>query len=251
MNNAGWIVSVLLVISLAFALGCRGSDEFGEPGDTWISPSTGMEFVWIEALDIWVGKYEVMNAQYRMKEPAHDSSSVDGYTLNSARQPVVYVNFDDARAFAEWLSGQDSGELAEGYRYRLPSEHEWMIYAQCGDGREFPWGNDWPPVSGQAGNYADETFEAAFGGSGIAGYNDGHAVSAPVDELWVNHWGLVGVGGNVQEVCASDSTGESFGAWRDADWSVSSQDNLRCSWRIGIDDNYRGIDAGFRLVLSR
>ena len=76
-------------------------------GRDWTSPTTGMEFVWIEALKMWVGKYEVTNAEYRKKEAGHNSKEFSGHSLNGDRQPVVNVNFDDAKAYAEWMTQQD------------------------------------------------------------------------------------------------------------------------------------------------
>ncbi len=217
----------------------------------WISPATGMEFVWIDALGIWVGKYEVTNEEYREKYPEHDSMEFEGHSLNADRQPAVYVDFDDARAYASWLTERDKASLG-GMRYRLPSEDEWLTFAQCGDNRQYPWGDNWPAGSGAAGNYRDATAQREVNLSNpITGYNDGFAVTAPVDELWRNPWGLHGVGGNVWEVCASDSTGEKLGAWRGASWYDSFQDFLRCSYRLIFVGSPHSNCRGFRLVLSK
>lgn len=218
-------------------------------GRNWRSPSTGMEFVWIPQMNLWVGKYEVTNAEYRRKKPGHNSGTHRGHDLNGDRQPAVHVSFNDGRAYAEWLTRQDAAALG-GARYRLPSEREWMTFAQCGDGREFPWGNRWPPRSGQAGNYRDMTArQRANLEQPVPGYNDGFAVTAPVNALWANPWGLHGVGGNVWETCASDSSGQTFGAWRGAGWDSTGRETLRCATRYPFSGEARTYNTGFRLLL--
>jgi len=49
--------------------------------------------------------------------------------------PVVAVRYEDALAFAAWLSKRD------GLTYRLPTEQEWERAARGADGRVYPWGN--------------------------------------------------------------------------------------------------------------
>ena len=223
-----------------------GSDAGSED---WTSPTTGMEFVWIAQMNLLVGKYEVTNGEYRKKKPQHGSDSHNGLSLNGDRQPVVYVNFDDAKAYAAWLTERDKAQLG-GMRYRLPSEQEFMTYAQCGDGRKYPWGNNWPPLSGQAGNYdGQEGGDNSYGK--ISGYIDGHPVSCDVEKSWANSWGLYGVGGNVWEACAIESSGGSFGAWRGASWSFGKENNLRCAGQSSNHGSNPGRNFGFRLVLSR
>jgi formylglycine-generating enzyme required for sulfatase activity len=61
------------------------------------------------------------------------------YPTGSENKPVTWVSIEDARAYAAW-----SGK-------RLPHEWEWQYAAQSGDGRAYPWGNEWnadtlPPV---------------------------------------------------------------------------------------------------------
>ena len=222
-------------------------------GQAWTSPSTGMEFVWVAALKCWVGKYEVTNGEYRKKEPSHDSKDYKGHSLNGERQPVVYVNFGDACAYASWLTESDrrSGQLPEGFQYRLPSGDEWMTFAQCGDGREYPWGSNWPPRSGQAGNYCGQETKG-IAGSIVSGYSDGSAVTCDVERSWGNPWGLYGVGGNVWECTARDTGGSHLGGWRVASWgNYGIQSYLRCDSPYRSGQTCGTNHFGFRLLLCR
>lgn len=51
-----------------------------------------------------------------------------------AELPVVYVDLDDARAYAAWAGK------------RLPTEPEWQRAAQGDDGRRWPWGDAFDPA---------------------------------------------------------------------------------------------------------
>lgn len=215
-------------------------------GQAWKSPSTEMEFVWIDALKIWVGKYEVTNGEYRKKVPLHDSKRILSLTLNGDRQPVVEVSFENGKLFAEWMTKQEKDQLG-GLRYRHPSESEWQIFAQCGDNRLYPWGTQWPPP--KYGNYHGQE------GSGtwvkIRGYTDKNAVACPVEMSGKNEWGLYGVGGNVWEACAANESGSSFGAFRGGSWVSNLQSTMKCTYRLEDIDSTLNFSYGFRLVLSR
>jgi formylglycine-generating enzyme required for sulfatase activity len=215
-------------------------------GEPWASPATGMAFVWVPALKLWVGKYEVTNGEYRKKDLSHDSKDYKGDTLNEDRQPAVYVNFDDAKAYAGWLTGRDREQLG-GLRYRVISESEWQTCAQCGDAREYPWGRAMPP---KFGNYCGQE-TAGSAGSMIDNHTDGFAVTCPVERSGENEWGLYGIGGNAWECCASDASGSVFGAWRGASWYSSTPGYLRCAYRNFSVGSGRYDYYGIRLVLSR
>jgi formylglycine-generating enzyme required for sulfatase activity len=58
---------------------------------------------------------------------------LDGTPIDP-KQPVTNISYDDALAYAAWLAERDHRP------WRLPTRWEWMLAAQGGDGRAFPWG---------------------------------------------------------------------------------------------------------------
>ena len=219
-------------------------------GQNWTVPELGMEVVWIPVLKCWAGRYETTNGEYRRFKPDHDSQNYRRTTLNDNRQPVVFVGLEDANAFANWLTARErtAGRLPEDLRYRLPTREEWTTFAECGDARVYPWGNDWPPPSG---NYADQAAQQSFSDKAVIdGYDDGFAVTCPVEKSGCNHWGLFGLGGNVWE-CTAGSAENGFAEWRGASWAYDINAGLRCGFRYITGAANRANDCGFRLVLSR
>jgi formylglycine-generating enzyme required for sulfatase activity len=59
--------------------------------------------------------------------------------------PVVYIDLDDARVYANWAGK------------RLPTEYEWQYAAQGADSYKYPWGNDWRDGFANAGRTATTT----------------------------------------------------------------------------------------------
>jgi formylglycine-generating enzyme required for sulfatase activity len=58
--------------------------------------------------------------------------------------PVVLVSWDEARAYAAWLS------METGPRYRLPSDAEWEYAARAGTQTPYPFGTDVTPSSARS-----------------------------------------------------------------------------------------------------
>ena len=219
---------------------------------------------------------EVTNAQFRQYQSGHNSGQVDGNSLNRDQQPAVQVSWQQAAAFANWLSKREglpafykeSNGIVTGYDpaatgYRLPSEAEWAWAARASGANllKFPWGDAYPPPANSLENYADDS-SARVTGRALAGYNDSAVVSAPVGSYKPNQNRLYDMGGNVAEwvhdvyaippangATAVDPLGAQGGdnfAIRGASWSHSKIGELRLSYRdygqAGRDD------VGFRLA---
>lgn len=89
--------------------------------------------------------YEVTNEQYARFLEANlqppPSTWKDGkYDPATARMPVTGINWNEAKAYAEWAGK------------RLPTEEEWEFAARGTDQRLYPWGKVWDPKIVNAGN---------------------------------------------------------------------------------------------------
>ncbi len=215
-------------------------------GADFTDPKTGMAFVWIESMKMWVAKYEVTNAEYRNFKPTHDSKKAMGFSLNRDRQPVLEVSYYDAVGFCQWLNAVSLPDVKapEGYSYRLPSREEWETIARCGEERLYPWGNSWPPPYGNFGN--QEMFPSNWQ---LDGYADEHTVTCEVTESGANEWGLFGVAGNAWEWTTDLKDGKR--AVLGGDWTSVTRSTLI----ITLESAYAPMDEpfdniGIRLVLA-
>jgi formylglycine-generating enzyme required for sulfatase activity len=159
-------------------------------------------------------------------------------------RPVINVNWNDASAYAVWLSRKT------GKTYRLLSEAEREYVTRAGTRTPFWWGSSISP------NQANCNYTYAGGPKG-----EYRQRTVPVDGFEANHWGLFNVHGNVwdwTEDCWNDSnqpgngnartTGDcSRRVVRGGSWS-SFPRNLRAAFRDGFTSDARYDDVGFRLA---
>lgn len=89
-----------------------------------------------------IARYPLTNGEYRrfLLETGHPrlpSSWMTGSLRPGAdNQPVFGILPEDADSYAAWLS------RVTGRKFRLPGEAEWEVAASGGDGRTYPWGNE-------------------------------------------------------------------------------------------------------------
>lgn len=95
--------------------------------------------------DYYISKYMVTCAQYQtfILATGHDAPSYwngTDYPEGKADHPVLYVSYNDALAYCQWLSEENPDWI-----FRLPTEEEWenAAYAPSIPGHEtytYPWG---------------------------------------------------------------------------------------------------------------
>jgi len=182
----------------------------------------------------WMGETEVTNRQYRRFKPGHDS----GHSLNGDDQPAVYVSWNDAFDYAEWLSQKT------GKHFRLPTEAEWEYAARAGTTTARYWGNG---IGRNNANCFD------------CGSRWDNKQTAPVGSFKPNAFGLHDMLGNVWEwTCSAykksyDGSEQKFtfpahnyslrgGSWNFKPWLV------RAANRSAATRAFRNDFIGFRLA---
>jgi formylglycine-generating enzyme required for sulfatase activity len=106
--------------------------------------------------------------------------------------PVTCVSWNDALAYAEWLSKET------GKGYRLPTEAEWEYAARAGTHTARYWGND-PDLACRYANVADRTAKETYPDWAIHDCTDGYVYTAPAGRFRPNGFGLYDMLGNVSE----------------------------------------------------
>lgn len=266
-SHSGRPALYLFLTHLLVALsGCAGMTHKSLPN--FSEPTTGMEFVFVnggrfemgdatgfwseneipvhevKVEDFYAGKYEVTFAQYDRFCAAtnRDKPADEGWGRES--HPVINVTWDDASAFAAWLSEQG------GHRFSLPSEAQWEYMARAGTSTLY-WNGD-SLVEGFA-NCAD------------CGSRWDNRSTAPVGSFLPNPLGIHDTSGNVSEWCLDEVHRNYSGApgndraWAGGDesrrilrggsWSHPGGD-LRSAYRDWDRKTSRRSSTGFRMVIG-
>ncbi len=231
----------------------------------------------------YLGKYEVTIGQFRRfvddsgyqteaekdgkggrgwNEAANRFEQAPRYTWREAGfeqtdlHPVVNVSWNDAVAFAKWVSQK------EGKTYRLPTEAEWEYACRAGTTTRYSCGDD-PEGLAEVGNVADATAREKYPERNAIAARDGFVYTSPVGRYRSNAWGLHDMHGNVWEWCwdwcgedfykasrVDDPAGPLEAAYRvirGGSWDHDPR-HCRSAYRFSPAPDFRASNLGFRLA---
>ncbi|WP_459874759.1 formylglycine-generating enzyme family protein [Desulfothermus naphthae] len=202
----------------------------------------------------WMGKYEVTFEQYDRfcEETGRRKPGDRGW--GRGRRPVINVSWNDARAFAKWLSRKT------GRTFRLPTEAEWEYACRSGGKKvKYVGTSDTSKVYRYA-NFCD--MNCKYGWK-ISSQDDGYVYTAPAGSFAPNGLGLHDMSGNVWEWCEDvydknayrhhsrknpiHTDSGSYRVARGSSW-IRGLRSVRCANRDYFEPGCRCDDLGFRLV---
>ena len=124
-----------------------------------------------------IDKYEVSNRAYGdfLRASGHPAPAYwDDPRLNTPSQPVVGVNWYDAKAYCEYRGK------------RLPTEAEWEKAARGPKGTLYPWGHEFDPAKANFGKHHEATMPVDAYPDGVS-YYGAYNMAGNVFE-WVADW---------------------------------------------------------------
>ncbi len=204
----------------------------------------------------WITETEITVAQYRAcvqadacSIPCQSQEQFCNWTPNSSDfddHPINYVNWQQARAFANWVGGE------------LPSEAQWEYVAtSLGQNRLYPWG-DTDPTCNYANFFKNSFCASSSGGtrpvcSSTLGNTD-QGICDMAGNVW--EWVLDDMHdsydqapANEQAWCADVGTCllGNLKVFRGGSW-IQPKENITTRYRVSNHKNNRTFDLGFRVI---
>lgn len=225
-----------------FLMGARAAEQDRQPEET---PQRRIEISYRFAIATRETTFEQWSLC--VMEGGCRSYAPDDAGWGRGDRPVINVSYEDAAAYARWLSAKT------GHYYRLPSEAEWEFAARAGTAGATHFGDYL--------SAADANFDGRTPYRAETTIIRGRTV--PVTQFRHNAFGLFDMHGNVAEWTldcwnpghnGGPATGAARiggdcarrvvkgGSWRSPGWRV------RSAARRGMDAETRGPETGFRVV---
>lgn len=209
--------------------------------------------------DFYMGKYPVTFTEYDAFCDATSRTKPNDGGWGRGDRPVIYVSWDDAVAYCEWLS------QTTGMTVRLPTEAEWEYACRGGQTESLPFGigngkyldGDMANINGRYIYDMDDNGHKDLG----SGYGTYLGQTSAVGQYDPNGYGLYDMHGNVFEWCSdwygiydsgsvTDPTGPDAGinrVLRGGSWSNDAQ-VCRSAYRSSTNPDYAYYNCGFRVV---
>lgn len=228
--------------------------------ETFISSSTGMEFVLVPAGEFYMGFLQEEKGRPDSESPAHRVTIKNPFYMGKSPvtqkqwknimgnnpshfkggdRPVEMVSWKEAQKFVKKLNAIENTD-----KYRLPSEAEWEYACKAGTQTRYFFGGDESKLK-ECAWYAE---------------NSGRKTH-PIGQKKPNSWGLYDMHGNVwewvQDKWHDNSTPSNGSIWEDGDGSFRvsrggswycDPDSCRSAARFSRAPESRFANLGFRLV---
>jgi formylglycine-generating enzyme required for sulfatase activity len=201
----------------------------------------------------YMARYPVTEAQYRVfAEENGQEIEETAWARGKPNHPVVYVSWEDAWAYADWLTDKllewpatpawllrllkGEGGKCQQWRVVLPSEAEWEKAARGADGRIYPWKGEADP---DKANYN----ETRIGGTSAVGCFAAGASPYGCEEMSGNMWEWTR---NLWREGIDESKGYPYDAGDGREIRKASFGSLRVVRGGSFDDDGRNVRCAVR-----
>lgn len=247
--------------AIAALLVAAGVAWYGMQPSVHTHPVTGQTFAAVDGGSFWIGQHEVTMRDFQrfaaatryvtdaeksgacmMYRPGQDATDRaanwrSAFIGASDTIPVTCVSWNDARAFAAWLSRTDPQS-----RYRLPTQAEWQRIAGASGG---PYSFGGASGIARHANLAGQ--EAGFAWASEISVRDGFSSIAPTGTFDADDAGLFDLHGNVWEWTTDAHPKPGYRVIRGGGWATHPA-NATVSVVNGLPQSAASNDTGFRLL---
>ena len=185
-----------------FLMGNDAGDEYERPAHkVKVAP------FYMDITEVTCGEYLKFLTATARRDPINWSRQT--CSPEAARKPVTAIDWNDAKAYADWANK------------RLPTEEEWEFAARGGLGTIYPWGNEWRPNAANAGD------SSAGRLMDVASYPNGKTPAGVMDLIgnaweWTSSDVVVYPGGSLSTSIPKDVKVVRGGSWQAAKQATST-----------------------------
>ncbi len=167
-----------------FRMGSPSGEPDRRPGESQVEVRLTRGF--------WIGKFEVTQGDWT-RVVGRLPGELTAELPEGDRYPVGNVNFAEAEGFCLRLTelGRKSGDLPEGWEFRLPTEAQWEYACRAGTTAATAFGGS---LSSKQANFAGKPYNGAKKGPSLG-------KAAEVGCYPANPWGIHDMHGNTFEWC--------------------------------------------------